>query len=92
MLHTAFCESSLLRTNHSTLQRGMLHTAAEGGTATEGDRGGGGGAGEGDLGVGEGPGGGGGRRRERRLVPWIPRPKLIPKWDGMYFFFAKVVY
>ena len=22
-----FCESSLLRTNHSTLQRGMLHTA-----------------------------------------------------------------
>ena len=35
-----FCESSLLRTNHSTLQRGMLHTAAEGGTATEGDRGG----------------------------------------------------
>ena len=36
-----FCESSLLRTNHSTLQRGMLHTAAEGGTATEGDRGGG---------------------------------------------------
>ena len=26
------CESSLLRTNHSTLQRGMLHAAAEGGT------------------------------------------------------------
>ena len=43
-----FCESSLLRTNHSTLQRGMLHTAAEGGTATEGDREGGRGAGEGD--------------------------------------------
>ena len=20
----------------------------------------------------------------RRLVPWIPRPKLIPKWDGMH--------
>ena len=38
----------------------MLHTAAEGGTATEGDREGGRGAGEGDLGVGEGPGGGGG--------------------------------
>ena len=19
-----------------------------------------------------------------RLVPWIPRPKLIPEWDGMY--------
>ena len=36
----AFCVSSLLRRNHSTLQRGMLHTAAEGGTATEGDRGG----------------------------------------------------
>ena len=32
----ASCESSLLRNkNHSTLQRGMLHTAAEGGTATE---------------------------------------------------------
>ena len=29
----------------------MLHTAAEGGTATEGDREGGRGAGEGDLGV-----------------------------------------
>ena len=58
-----FCESSLLRTNHSTLQRGMLHTAAEGGTATEGDREGGRGAGEGDLGVGEGPGGGGGGGR-----------------------------
>ena len=43
--------------NHSTLQRGMLHTAAERETATEGDRGGRG-AGEGDLGVGEGPGGG----------------------------------
>ena len=28
--------------NHSTRQRGMLHTAVEGGTATEGDRGGGG--------------------------------------------------
>ena len=43
--------------NHSTLQRGMLHTAAEGETATEGDRRQGGrGAGEGDLGVGEGPG------------------------------------
>ena len=25
-----FCVSSLLRKNHSTLQRGMLHTAAEG--------------------------------------------------------------
>ena len=37
-----FCESSLFGRNHSTLQRGMLHTAAEGGTATEGDRGGGG--------------------------------------------------
>ena len=35
------------------------------------------------LGRGRG-GGGGGRRRERRLVPWIPRPKLIPKWDGMH--------
>ena len=50
----------LTSANHSTLQRGMLHTAAEGGTATEGDREGGRGAGEGDLGVGEGPGGGGG--------------------------------
>ena len=33
-----FCEKvRLLRTNHSTLQRGMLHTAAEpeGGTATD---------------------------------------------------------
>ena len=20
----------------------------------------------------------------RKLVPWIPRPKLIPEWDGMY--------
>ena len=19
-----------------------------------------------------------------RSVPWIPRPKLIPEWDGMY--------
>ena len=36
----------------------MLHTAAEGGTATKGARGG--------------------------LVPWIPRPKLIPERDGMY--------
>ena len=36
-----FCVSSLLRKkNHSTLQWGMLHTAAERETATEGDRGG----------------------------------------------------
>jgi hypothetical protein len=36
-----FCESSLFREkNHSTLQWGMLHTAAERETATEGDRGG----------------------------------------------------
>ena len=27
--------------NHSSQQKGMLHIAAEGGTATEGDRGGG---------------------------------------------------
>ena len=32
----SFCVSSILRKQHSTLQRGMLHTAAEGGTATEG--------------------------------------------------------
>ena len=31
-----------------------------------------------------GGGGGGGRRRAGRLVPWIPRPKLIPERDGMY--------
>ena len=63
----------------------MLHTAAEGGTATEGDRGGGGVPGRVTWGLGRGRGGGGGgRRRERRLVPWIPRPKLIPKWDGMH--------
>ena len=37
------------------------------------------------MGVGEGPGGGGGGRRwVGRLVPWIPRPKLIPERDGMY--------
>ena len=42
VLFLIFAKVGLFGRNHSTLQRGMLHTAAEGGTATEGDRGGGG--------------------------------------------------
>ena len=60
------------------LRWGMLHTAAEGETATR-DREGGRGAGEGDLGVGEEAGEGGGGGRAGRSVPWVPRPKLIPE-------------
>ena len=56
--HFFFCESSLLRDkNHSTLQRGMLHTAAERGTATESDRGEGGVPGRVTWGLGRGRGG-----------------------------------
>ena len=35
------------------------------------------------MGVGEGPGGGEEGGGEV-IVPWIPRPKLIPERDGMY--------
>ena len=76
--------------NHSTLRKGMLHTAAEGGEprpgATTGDEG----VGEGDLGVGEEGGGGsrgeggGGRKWGGTSVPRVPNPKLIPKWDGVH--------
>ena len=74
-----FGESSLLGMNYRQYPRwGMLHTAAEGESATKDNTEGGRVLGMVAWGSGGG-GGGGGWEVGRELVSWVPNPKFLPK-------------